>query len=229
MQVDLESYVILLKAATPSVIFQSNIRHLEEIYFLLLLPSAVFSQATVARKSLLMSEAKRTQSENHILAALPEEDYQRLSSHLEQVELHHGRILYEAGDTIDYVYFPSNSVISLVSQMSDGSNIEIGIAGYEGMIGISSVLGVDKSPHEMMVQIPDGGVRMKMSVLREEFKRGGALQDSLLRYVQLLLLQTSQLAACNRLHSIGERLARWLLMSHDRCRCDELPLTQELP
>jgi CRP-like cAMP-binding protein len=87
--------------------------------------------------------------------------------------------------------------------------------------------GVDKSPHETMVQIPDGAVRMKTSVLKEEFKRGGALHDSLLRYLQLLLLQTSQIAACNRLHSIGERLARWLLMSHDRCRCEELPLTQE--
>jgi CRP-like cAMP-binding protein len=128
---------------------------------------------------------------------------------------------------MDYVYFPSNSMVSLVSRLSDGSSVEIGIVGYEGMVGVSSVLGVDRSPHETMVQIPDGGVQMKTSVLREEFKRGGALHDSLLRYLQLLLLQTSQIAACNRLHSIGERLARWLLMCHDRVRREELHLTQE--
>jgi CRP-like cAMP-binding protein len=174
-----------------------------------------------------MSEALSPQSENHLLAALPPEDYQRLSSHLEPVELQHSQILYEAGGSMDYVYFPSKSMISLISQLSDGSSVEIGIVGYEGMAGVSTVLGVDKSPHETIVQVPDGAVRMKASVLREEFKRGGALQASLLRYVQMLLLQTSQIAACNRLHTIGERLARWLLMSQDRCRCDDLPFTQE--
>jgi len=202
-------------------------RHREEIYALLLVPSAAFSHATVARKIFLMSDTPRPQSENHILAALPAEDYERLSPHLESVELHHSQILYKAGGSMDYVYFPSNSMVSLISQLSDGSNVEIGITGYEGMVGVSSVLGVDKSPHEAMVQIPDGAVRMKASVLIEEFKRGGAMQESVLRYIQMLLLQTGQIAACNRLHSIGERLARWLLMSHDRCRCDELPFTQE--
>jgi CRP-like cAMP-binding protein len=174
-----------------------------------------------------MSEAVRPQIENHLLAALPAEDYQRLSPHLEPVELHHGQILYRAGGVIDYVYFPSKSMVSLISQLSDGSSVEIGIVGYEGMAGVSSVLGVDKSPHETIVQVPDGGMRMKAGVLRDEFKRGGALHDSLLRYLQMLLLQTSQIAACNRLHSIGERLGRWLLMSHDRCDCDDLPFTQE--
>lgn len=174
-----------------------------------------------------MPEPMFAQSENHILAALPAEDHQRLSSHLESIELRHGQILYEAGGQMDYVYFPSKATVSLISQLADGSNVEVGIAGYEGMVGVSAVLGADRSPHETMVQIPYGGVRMKVSVLQEEFKRGGALQASVLRYVQLLLLQTGQIAACNCLHSTGERLARWLLMCHDRCRCDELPLTQE--
>ena len=174
-----------------------------------------------------MSEDVGPPYENQILAALTAEDQERLSSHLESVELQHGRILYKAGDAIDYVYFPSNSMVSLVSQLSDGSNVEVGVTGYEGMVGVSTVLGVSRSPHETMVQIPDGAMRMKAAVLKEEFKRGGSMQDSLLRYVQLLLVQTSQIAACNRLHSIGERLARWLLMSHDRCRCNELPLTQD--
>jgi CRP-like cAMP-binding protein len=174
-----------------------------------------------------MSEAVFPQSNNRIFAALPAEDYERLSSQLEPVELRHSQILYEAGGKMDYVYFPLKAMISLISQLYDGSSVEIGITGYEGMIGVSTVLGVDRSPHEAMVQIPDGALRVKTSVLQAEFKRGGALHDSLLRYVQMLLLQTSQIAACNRLHSIGERLARWLLMSHDRCGCDDLPFTQD--
>ncbi len=194
---------------------------------MLLVPSAVFSHATAARKMFLMYEAVSPQGENHILSGLPAEDYQRLSSHLETVKLRHGQILYEAGGPMDYVYFPSGSMVSLISQLSDGSSVEIGITGYEGMVGVSAMLGVDRSPHEAMVQIPDGAVRMKTGVMKEEFKRGGAMHDSLLRYIQMLLLQTGQIAACNRLHSIGERLARWLLMSQDRCRCDELPFTQE--
>jgi CRP-like cAMP-binding protein len=95
------------------------------------------------------------------------------------------------------------------------------------MAGIYGVLGVDRTPHQALVQIPDGAMRVKTSVVIDEFKRGGALHDSLLRYVQMLLLQTSQIAACNRLHVVSERLARWLLMSHDRCRGDHLPFTQE--
>ena len=174
-----------------------------------------------------MSVTERQQSKNNILASLPAEDFQRLSPHLEPVELRLGQILYEAGGKIDYVYFPLNSMVSLVSQLSDGSSIEIGVAGYEGMVGIYAVLGVDKTPHEGMVQIPGDALRVKTSVVVDEFKRGGALHDLLLRYLQMLLLQTSQIAACNRLHTIGERLARWLLMSRDRCVCDELPFTHD--
>lgn len=174
-----------------------------------------------------MSEVPSPHGLNHILAALPPADYQRLSAHLETIELHDGQVLYKAGDRIDYVYFPFNSMVSLISNLSDGSSVEIGITGYEGMVGVSAVLGVDLSPHEVMVQLPGGAARIKVNALREEFKRGGALHDALLRYLQLLLLQTGQIAACNRLHTIAERLARWLLMSHDRCRCNDLPLTQE--
>ncbi len=174
-----------------------------------------------------MSVTERQQSKNNILASLPAEDFQRLSPHLEPVELRLGQVLYEAGGKIDYVYFPSNSMVSLVSQLSDGSSIEIGVTGYEGMVGIYAVLGVDRTPHEAMVQIPGDALRVKTSVVVDEFKRGGALHDLLLRYLQMLLLQTSQIAACNRLHTIGERLARWLLMSRDRCVCDELPFTHD--
>ncbi|HEV2802130.1 MAG TPA: Crp/Fnr family transcriptional regulator [Pyrinomonadaceae bacterium] len=174
-----------------------------------------------------MSATPSPQSKNHILASLPPEEYERLAPHLEQVELKHGEVLQEAGGLINYVYFPERAMISLISHTPEGESVEVGVVGFEGMSSISAALGVDMSPHEMLVQVPDGAMRLKVSVLKEEFKRGGTLHDKLLRYTQGLLLQTSQVAACNRLHSISERLARWLLMSDDRCRCQDLPFTQE--
>ncbi|HEX8474858.1 MAG TPA: Crp/Fnr family transcriptional regulator, partial [Pyrinomonadaceae bacterium] len=174
-----------------------------------------------------MTNEPRAPIENHILARLPHEDYNRLQPHLKPVELRLGQVLHEAGGIMDYVYFPQNAMVSLVSHTPAGQSVEVGVVGFEGVAGISAVLGVDKSPHEALVQIPDGAIQLPVRVLREEFKRGGALHDLLLRYTQGLLLQTSQIAACNRLHSLAERLARWLLMSHDRCACEDLPFTQE--
>jgi CRP-like cAMP-binding protein len=118
-------------------------------------------------------------------------------------------------------------MVSLISSTASGDSVEVGVVGFEGMAGISSVLGVDESPFRAIVQYPNGAMRMTMQDLRKEFSRGGAMQAGLLRYAQALLLQTSQVAACNRLHTISERLARWLLMSQDRCQCDDLPFTQE--
>ncbi len=174
-----------------------------------------------------MSTSPRPQSANHILSSLSPEDYEHLAPHLEPVELKHSHILQGAGELIKHVYFPERSMISLVSHTAEGESVEVGVVGFEGMGGISSILGVDKSPHEMLVQFPDSAMRLTVSALREEFKGGGALHDLLLRYTQALLLQTSQVAACNRLHSISERLARWLLMTIDRCQCQDLPFTQE--
>jgi CRP-like cAMP-binding protein len=174
-----------------------------------------------------MRNELRPPNENHILSRLPYEDYERLRPHLEPVELRHSQVLHEAGEVMEYVYFPENSMVSLISRTAAGESVEVGVVGFEGIAGISAILGVDRSPHEAMVQIPDGGTRMEVRVLREEFKRAGALHDLLLRYTQGLLLQTSQVAACNRLHSVSERLARWLLMSYDRCACADLPFTQE--
>ncbi len=174
-----------------------------------------------------MKNEPRPPNENHILAHLPREDYERIRPHLEPIELRHSQVLHEAGGIMDYVYFPQNAMVSLISHTAAGESVEVGIVGFEGMAGISTVLGVDISPHEAMVQIPDGGMRIRVKALREEFKRGGALHDLLLPYTQGLLLQTSQVAACNRLHTLSERLARWLLMSYDRCACEDLPFTQE--
>ncbi|HEX8422211.1 MAG TPA: Crp/Fnr family transcriptional regulator [Pyrinomonadaceae bacterium] len=169
----------------------------------------------------------RPPTENRILNALPQEEYERLAPHLEYIDTKHGQILYRTDQKIDYVYFPDRAMISLVSQMSDGGSVEVGIVGFEGMAGLPCVLGVDRSPHETMVQIDDGAMRMPANVLREEFRRGGVLQDVVLRYTQSLLILTSQVAACNRAHSVEERLARWLLMCNDRCLCEDMPLTHE--
>jgi CRP-like cAMP-binding protein len=174
-----------------------------------------------------MLDKSTSQGENHILASLTPEEHERLAPHLQSVELPHGQILHEAGERVKHVYFPSSSMISLVAHSAQGESVEVGVVGFEGMAGICVILGVDQSPHEAMVQIHDGAMRIDTQALREEFKRGGGLHDLLLRYTQGLLLQTSQLAACNRLHSVSERLARWLLMSYDRCICEDLPLTQE--
>jgi CRP-like cAMP-binding protein len=174
-----------------------------------------------------MQEQPGPRFENHILSSLPPEDYQRLAPHFETLETTRGEVFYQQEQRMSYGYFPLNSMVSLVSHTADGDSIEVGIVGYEGFVGVSALLGVDESPYEQMIQIADGVVKVKSQVLREEFGRGGAFQTLTLRYVQSLLLQTAQVAACNRLHSLSERLARWLLMSEDRCRCPELPLTQE--
>jgi CRP-like cAMP-binding protein len=174
-----------------------------------------------------MPNQSRLLEENYILSHLGPEESERIKLRLEPVELQHGQILHHAGDTISQVYFPRNSMISLIAQTIDGQSVETGIVGFEGMAGISAVLGVDKSPHQALVQIPGDGLRLSVRALREEFKHCGSLHDLLLRYIQGIILHTSQLAACNRLHSISERLARWLLMSYDRCQCDDLPFTQE--
>ena len=169
----------------------------------------------------------RPQIENRLLAALPPEEYEQLASHLTPVKMPHGQVLYHSGEVIDHIYFPTGAMISLVAQMSDGTGGEVGVVGYEGMGSISVVLEVDESPLETMVQIQGSGLRMPAALLRERFNASAALRRVVLRYVQATFVQVSQVAACNRLHSVEERLARWLLMSSDRVASDELPLTQE--
>jgi CRP-like cAMP-binding protein len=174
-----------------------------------------------------MSREPRPSDRNHIIAALPPADYERLAPHLERVDAPNGHTFYNAGARMDYAYFPVGAMISLVSEMADGTSVEVGVVGFEGMAGLPLVLGVEQSPHTTMLQLPEAVLRLRADVLKEEFRRGGALHDLLLRYAQGLMLHMAQLAACNRVHHVNERLARWLLMTRDRCACDELPLTQE--
>jgi CRP-like cAMP-binding protein len=171
--------------------------------------------------------AKPPPPQNKILAALPGKEYDRLSAHLTPVSLNSGETLYEMEGRIKHVYFVNRAVVSLVTHMEEGTSVEVGLVGNEGMVGLSIVMGDDVSPNHAIVQIADGAMRMTTGELRKELKRGGQLQNLLLRYSLTLLKQVSQTAACNRNHNLGERLARWLLLCQDRVGGDELRLTQE--
>lgn len=164
---------------------------------------------------------------NKILAALSDGEYQKLLPHLEAVDLPHGEVLYEMDEPVHYVYFPFNALISLVTQMTNGAIIEVGLIGNDGMSGVAALLGKETSPERAIIQIPNGGVRARLSVIKEEFKRGGELQLLLLAYARYLMRQVSQTAACNATHTTEERLSRWLLMCQDRVQSEELKLTQE--
>jgi CRP-like cAMP-binding protein len=164
---------------------------------------------------------------NKILAALPAEEYERLRKHLTPVSLPLGETLYNQNERIKYVYFVNTGVVSQVTHMEDGGSVEVGLVGNEGMVGLPVALGDDVSPSHAVVQIADGAMRMEASALREEMGRGGRLHSLLLLYMLAAHKQTSQTAACNRSHNVSDRLARWLLMCHDRVEGDELHLTQE--
>lgn len=164
---------------------------------------------------------------NSLLTALPEAEYQHLAPHLRPVCLTLGQVLYEPGEPIATVYFPNQSMISLVQIMEDGSTIEAGIVGNDGMTGYSVYLGGQSATSRAIVQIAGSAMALDAVILRAAFERGGKLQKLLLRYTQALLAQVSQTAACNRFHPIEERLARWLLQSQDVARSSTLQLTQD--
>lgn len=165
---------------------------------------------------------------NRILAALPAAEYESLLPDLKPVTLEYKQVLYEPNKTIRYVYFPNDGVISMLSTVVDRILVEVGMVGSEGMFGIPVFLGANSTPHQGIVQVAGSAVRMKAGVLREEFKRGGRLQDLLLRYTQAHLIMLSQTAVCNRIHALDGRLSRWLLMIHDRVDGDEFLLTQDI-
>jgi CRP-like cAMP-binding protein len=164
---------------------------------------------------------------NRLLAALPDAEYQHLIPHLERVALSFKQVLYNVGEPIEYVYFPHRGIVSALSTMQDGSMVEVGLVGNDGITGIPTTLGDNIATTIAIVQVPGSGMRMKASVLKTEFERGGSLQSLLLRYMQALFAFVSQNAACNRLHHLEGRLARWLLLVYDRVESNQLPLTHE--
>lgn len=164
---------------------------------------------------------------NRILKALSRVEYERLAVDLEPVSLSSGEVLCHPDQPIAHVYFPNRGTVSLVSTFEDGGSVEIGMVGNEGMFGVSVFLGSISTPLEAVVQLPGNGLRMRTNVLKQEFQKGGQLQDLLLRYTQAFITQIAQTAACNRAHPIDGRLARWLLMCHDRSQSDDLVLTHD--
>ena len=172
--------------------------------------------------------ATYTPKQNHLLATLPSADYKRLRPELERVPLALGQVLYESGSGQAYVYFPTDSIVSLLYVMQNGSSAEIAVVGNEGVVGIALFMGGETTPSRAVVQSAGSAYRCRDSLLKIEFERGGTLQHLLLRYTQALITQMTQTAACNRHHAVEQQLCRWLLLSLDRLHSSELTMTQAL-
>ena len=166
--------------------------------------------------------------QNHLLAALSAEVRQRLFAHLELVPLPLGKVLYESGDTMRHVYFPTDSIISLIYVMESGASAEISVVGNEGLVGIALFMGGESTPSRAVVQSGGHAFRLKGPLLKTEFDRHGELLVLMLRYTQALITQMAQTAVCNRHHSLDQQLCRWLLLSLDRLPGNQLDMTQEL-
>ena len=165
---------------------------------------------------------------NYLLAALPADEFNRIDRHLGPVSLKLGQVLHESGDKMEYVYFPTTAIASLLSLLENGATAEIGIVGNDGILGIELFMGGETTTNRAIVQSAGEAYRMKSKDLKTEFTLGGAFQRLLLRYTQALIAQISQTAVCNRLHSVEQQLCRWLLLSHDRLNSDKLVMTHDL-
>ena len=165
--------------------------------------------------------------ENTLLAALPDADWLRLAPQLEPVDLVLGQVLHESGGKLSHVYFPTTAIVSLLYVLENGASAEIAVVGNEGVAGISVFMGGGTTPSRAVVQSAGQAVRLPAALAREAFKRQPVL-DLLLRYTQALITQMAQTAVCNRHHSVDQQLCRWMLLSLDRRRSNELVMTQEL-
>jgi CRP-like cAMP-binding protein len=170
----------------------------------------------------------RDPQQNHLLAALTATERERLYPHLQLVPMPLGKVLYESGDVMRHVYFPTDSIISLLYVLEDGASAEISVVGNEGIIGVSLFMGGETTPSRAIVQSAGSAYRLIGQLLKEEFHRNGGMQLLLLRYTQALLTQMAQTAVCNRHHSVDQQLCRWLLLSLDRLVSNKLTMTQEL-
>lgn len=166
--------------------------------------------------------------QNHLLAALPTVEFERLAAHLEWVSMPLGEVLYEPGRKMQHAYFPTTAIVSLRYVMESGASAETAGVGNEGVIGISLFMGGDTTPSSAVVQTAGHAYRLESCLLKQEFNRGGWTQNLLLRYTQALIIQMTQTAACNRYHSVEQQLCRWLLLTMDRVSSGELIMTHEL-
>ncbi len=165
---------------------------------------------------------------NHLLASLPDDEFNRVMTHLSPVALPLGKALYESGDKLDFVYFPTTAIVSLLYIMQNGATAEIGVVGNDGILGIALFMGGDTTPNRAIIQSAGEGFKMTAFELKAEFTLGRTFHNLLLRYTQALITQISQTAVCNRLHSVEQQLCRWLLLSHDRLDSDLLVMTHDL-
>jgi len=165
---------------------------------------------------------------NHLLASLPDAEFQRWLPQLEMVKLDLGKVLYEPGETLNYAYFPISAIVSLLYEMENGASAEIAVVGNEGLIGVALFMGGGSTSNRAVVQSAGHGFRLSARAMKVEFDRAGPVLHLLLRYTQALLTQMAQTAVCNRHHSLDKQLCRWLLLSMDRLEGNELVMTQEL-
>jgi CRP-like cAMP-binding protein len=167
-------------------------------------------------------------TQNRLLAQFPSAVYRQIVPELEPVALQLGETVHEAGDRVKHLYFPNrNTMFSLLSTSQDANAVEVAVTGWEGFVGFAPLMGATSSPHQVISQIPGVALRIKAEVLRKAFEASQEVRTLLLRYVQAVLSQISQTALCNRIHSVEERLGRWVLVSRDRTEDHQLPLTHE--
>src|SRR5664279_1308750 len=164
---------------------------------------------------------------NRLLGLLQPRDYERLRPHLQRIPLEYRQSLYRTHKPIGFVYFIETGVGSLVNTMANGEAAEVGTIGNEGMVGLPLVLGDDRAPTSVYIQVPGAGLRMKAALFKKELARSASMRTVMLRYAHALFSQVAQSAACNHFHSIQQRCCRWMLMTHDRMQSDEFLLTQE--
>jgi CRP-like cAMP-binding protein len=165
---------------------------------------------------------------NHLLAALPDDELASLKPDLEPVSLVLGEVIYESGEQLEYIYFPTTAIISLLYIMQNGATAEIGMAGNDGLVGIALYMGGATTPSRAVVQSAGNAFRLRSKPLQSAFNLGGEFQNLLLRYTQSLMTQISQTAVCNRLHSVEQQLCRWLLINHDLLQTNKLIMTHDL-
>lgn len=165
---------------------------------------------------------------NQILDALPADERDRLFPHLKLIEMPLGMVLYESGDELHHIYFPIDSIVSLLYVLEDGASAEIAVVGNEGAIGVALFMGGETTPNRAIVQSAGFAYRLTSARLKDEFSRHGNMLHVLLRYTQSLITQMAQTAVCNRHHSLDQQLCRWLLLSLDRLSSNQLNMTQEL-
>jgi CRP-like cAMP-binding protein len=174
-----------------------------------------------------MTPSNRINDKNRLLVAIPQEDLERFFSDLHPVSLSLRQVLHEVGAPLEDVYFIEQGVASVLTNMADGSTIEVGMIGMEGMVGVPALLGGKTSVQKVIVQIPGTALRMNAALCKAAFDQSEAVRRVVLRFTEAVLNLSAQTTACNRLHTIEQRCARWMLMAVDRVQSDEIPLTHE--